>query len=122
MAATKSLPAPVAPAVASGSGEATEFPPDALALPAEAVTRKVSGKTFDVQFRNGTRWRLEFKGNGYLFVNASGGSTSGPWRAEESRICSQMRGSAASCNEVREQGPRLYLKRDNGDVIELKPQ
>jgi hypothetical protein len=33
-----------------------------------------------------------------------------------------MRGGSASCNEVREQGQRLYVKRDNGDVIALDPQ
>jgi hypothetical protein len=33
-----------------------------------------------------------------------------------------MKETTASCNEVREQGQRLYLKRDNGDVIVLNPQ
>jgi len=73
--------------------------------------------------QNGIRWRLDYKSNGYLFVNVSNGmATSGPWRAEDGRLCTHMRGGSASCNEVREQGQRLYLKRDNGDVIALNPQ
>jgi hypothetical protein len=117
-------PTPVAAAaVTSASAAPSEFPADAQPLSADGVARKVSGKTFDVQLQNGSKWRLEYESNGYLFFNASGGfATSGPWRAEDGRICSHMRGAAASCNEVREQGQRLYLKRDNGDVIALNPQ
>ena len=99
-----------------------DFPPDAVPLSAEAVSKKVSGTTFDTQLYDGTRVRLEYKANGYLFLNAPGFANSGPWRAEESRICSQMKNAAASCNEVREQGKQLYVKRDNGEVIALTPR
>ena len=122
--------APVGGAVAAGaatnSGAAVasaDFPGDAQPLSAEAVTRRVSGRTFDTQLRDGTRVRLEYKSNGYLFVNAAGGyASSGPWRAEDGRICSQMKGAAASCNEVREQGQRLFVRRDNGEMIALDPR
>jgi len=67
--------------------------------------------------------RLEYKSNGYLFINAASGyASSGPWRAEDGRICSQMKGAAASCNEVREQGQRLFVRRDNGEMIALYPR
>jgi hypothetical protein len=116
-------PAPAIPTPApAGSVWPTEFPPDAVALSADAVAKKISSKTFETQLRDGTRVRLEYKGNGYVFLNAPGYAYSGPWRAEESRICSHMRNSAASCNDVRELGQTLYLKRDNGEVIALNPQ
>jgi hypothetical protein len=100
-----------------------DFPADAQPLSADGVTRKVAGKTFDTQLRDGTRVRLEYKSNGYLFVNAASGyAGSGPWRAEDGRICSQMKGAAASCNDVREQGQRLFLRRDNGEMIALDPR
>jgi hypothetical protein len=108
-------------AVPSQPGVLTEFPRDATPISAEALSRKISGKTFNSQISSGARLRLEYKANGYLFVNAPGYNVSGPWRAEESRICSQMRGSPASCNEVVERGPQLYLRRDNGEVMELNP-
>ena len=115
--------APVGTATAkNGSPASDDFPADTQALAADGVTRKISGKTFDWQMKNGTKVRLEYKSNGYVFVNAPGYANSGPWRVEESRICSHMRGAAASCNEVREQGQRLYLKRDNGEVIALDPR
>jgi len=121
--AARPSPAPVVTApVASTSGAPMDFPPDAVPLSAEAVSKKVSGTTFDTQLHNGTRVRLEYKANGYLFVNAPGFANSGPWRAEESRVCSQMRNDAASCNEVRERGRQLYVKRDNGEVIALTPR
>jgi|KBSSwiStaDraftv2_1062776.scaffolds.fasta_scaffold41034_4 hypothetical protein len=116
-------PAPAMPTPApAGSPGPTEFPADAVALSADAVAKKVSSRTFETQLRDGTRVRLEYKGNGYVFVNAPGYANSGSWRAEESRICSHMRNAAASCNEVRELGQTLYVKRDNGEVIALNPQ
>jgi hypothetical protein len=114
---------PTATGAAAASGGPTEFPADAQPVSAADLARKVSGRVFNVELQNGIRWRLDYKANGYLFVNVSNGmATSGPWRAEEGRLCTHMRGSSASCNEVREQGQRLYVKRDNGDVIALNPQ
>lgn len=129
-AAAARTTAPVAGPVAAGAATkndaapaSADFPADAQPLSADAVTRKVSGKTFDTQLRDGTRVRLEYKSNGYLFINAAGGyASSGPWRAEDGRICSQMKGAAASCNEVREQGQRLFVRRDNGEMIALDPR
>ena len=121
--AARPAPAPVVAApVPSASGAPMDFPADAMPLSAEAVSKKVSGVVFDTQLHDGTRVRLEYKGNGYLFLNAPGFANSGPWRAEESRICSQMKNAAASCNEVRERGRQLYVKRDNGEVIALNPR
>lgn len=122
--ARAAAPSATAPAAATATpGGPTEFPADAQPLSAADLARKVSGKVFNVELQNGIRWRLDYKTNGYLFVNVSNGmATSGPWRAEEGRLCTHMRGGSASCNEVREQGQRLYVKRDNGDVIALNPQ
>jgi hypothetical protein len=99
-----------------------DFPAEAQTLGADALAQRVSGRKFDVELPSGVRWRLEYKANGYLFVNTStGGAVSGPWRTEHGRLCSHMRGASPSCNEVREQGSRLYLKRDNGEMIVLNP-
>lgn len=111
-------PAPVTPV----AGGPREFPAGAAAFSAETLLQRLSGKTFNTQFQDGTRVRIEYKANGYVYANAPGYNNSGPWRTEESRICAQLRGAAASCNEVREHGQQLYLKRDNGEVIVLNPQ
>jgi len=117
-------PTPVAAAAATApAGAPSEFPAEAQPVSASDLARKVSGRIFNVELHNGVRWRLDYKTNGYLFVNVSNGAAvSGPWRAEDGRLCTHMRGGSASCNEVREQGQRLYLKRDNGEVIALNPQ
>jgi len=112
-----------AAAATASAGAPSEFPVDAQPLSASDLARKVSGKVFNVELHDGMRWRLDYKTSGYLFVNVSNGAAaSGPWRAEEGRLCTHMKGGSASCNEVREQGQRLYLKRDNGEVIALNPQ
>ena len=122
--ARPAAPAPTPPATATApAGAPSEFPADARPISADDLARKLSGKVFNVELQNGVRWRLDYKSNGYVFVNVStGGTASGPWRAEDGRVCTHIRGGSPSCNEVRDQGQRLYLKRDNGEVIALSPQ
>src|SRR4029453_12396437 len=80
-----------------------EFPAAGRPLPAGALKDAVAGKTFNVDLADGTRWRLEYKPNGYFFVNTSSGfNGTGQWRAEEGRLCAQLRGRDTSCNEVRD--------------------
>ena len=89
---------------AATNGPATasaDFPADAQPALRRRRGEQGVGRTFDVQLQNGTNVRLEYKSNGYLFVDAASGyANSGPWRAEDGRICSRMRGAEASCNEV----------------------
>jgi hypothetical protein len=98
-----------------------EFPAPSQPLTAAALKEAIAGKTFDVDLADGSHWRLEYKPNGYFFVNTgSGFNGTGEWRADEARLCSHLRGYPMSCNEVREAGGVLYLKRDSGEVIAFK--
>jgi hypothetical protein len=100
-----------------------EFPAEAKPVAAAALKESIAGRTFNVALADGTRWRLEYKANGYFFVNTSGGfNGAGDWRADDERLCSRLRGGQMSCNEVRSVGGLLFLKRDSGEVIALKPQ
>ena len=94
----------------------------AQARPAGAGLKDaLSGKTFNVDLADGTRWRLEYKANGYFFVNTSTGfNGTGDWRADEERLCTRLRGGEMSCNEVRDAAGTLYLRRNSGEVIALK--
>jgi hypothetical protein len=122
---TKSLLYPAvalfcAGAIAQGSMP-LEFPPDSKPLPAARLKDALAGKTFNVELADGTRWRLEYKTNGYFFVNTSTGfNGSGDWRTDDERLCSRLRGREPSCNEVRDAGGVLFLKRDSGEVIALR--
>ena len=79
------------------------------------------GKVFDVSLADGSSWRLEYKSNGYFFVNTSTGfNGSGQWQAEDGRLCGQLRGGDRSCNEVRFSQDRMHLKRNSGEVIQYR--
>jgi hypothetical protein len=98
-----------------------EFPADSKPLTAAALKDAIAGRTFNVDLADGSRWRLEYKANGYFFVNTSGGfNGTGDWRAEDERLCTRLRGGDLSCNEVRNAGGVLHLKRNSGEVIALK--
>jgi hypothetical protein len=100
-----------------------EFPAEAKPVAAATLKESIAGRTFNVALADGSRWRLEYKTNGYFFVNTSGGfNGTGDWRADDERLCSRLRGGQMSCNEVRALGGLLSLKRDSGEVIALKPQ
>ena len=98
-----------------------EFPADSKPLSAAALKDAIAGRTFNVELADGSRWRLEYKTNGYFFVNTSSGfNGTGDWRAEDARLRTRLRGGDLSCNEVRDAGGVLHLKRDSGEVIALK--
>jgi hypothetical protein len=98
-----------------------EFPAASKSVSAAVLKEAIAGKTFTVDLADGSHWRLEYKSNGYFFVNTSSGfNGSGDWRADEERLCTRLRGEALSCNEVRDVGGVLYLKRISGEVIVLK--
>jgi hypothetical protein len=100
-----------------------EFPATAKPLAAAALKDAIAGKIFKVDLADGTHWRLEYKANGYFFVNTSPGfNGTGDWRADDERLCARLRGREMSCNEVRDVGGVLHLKRDSGEVIALKPR
>lgn len=101
-----------------------EFPPG-LATPSdEAIKQRVEDKNFRVDLADGSNWKLQYKANGYYFVNTSTGfSDSGKWWVKDARFCTEPRKGTGGCNDVRDGGDgSLWLKRLNGDIIQLRPQ
>ena len=116
-------PTPAAPAPTTAPNVASDFPSDLPKPSADVLKQKLSGKTFAVKLANGTSWRLEYKSNGYYFVNTSTGfNGSGTWQTADGQLCGQPRGDAMTCNDVRERADGLVLKRQSGEVIVLVPQ
>lgn len=97
----------------------TEFPIDAVATSADDLRGRISGKVFKVKLADGTTWRLEYKANGYAFVDTSRGfRDTGKWRVEDSKLCSDWQKAPSGCSETRIKGEAIYLKRiSNGEVI-----
>lgn len=85
---------------------------------AEELKTILAGNNFTVDRPDGNHWRLQFKSNGYYFVNTSNGfADSGEWKTEDGKICSQPKRGAPACNEVRMDKGALTLKRTNGEII-----
>ena len=100
-----------------------EFPADGAAVAAAELKERFAGKVYKVTLADGTRWRLDYKSNGYFFVDTSTGFRgTGDWRADEGKLCARLRGNPESCNEVRQVGEVIYLKRDSGEIIAMAPQ
>lgn len=100
----------------------TTFPSDAVLLSPVSLHEALAGKVYTVKLADGTRWRWQFKGDGLFYLNVGTFSDSGKWSTKESALCSEGRQVAASCNEVRQLGSDLLLKRDNGTVVTMSPQ
>jgi Protein of unknown function (DUF995) len=111
--------------VASASAQTVpkEFPADGTPSSAAALKERFAGKVYAATLADGTRWRIDYKSNGYFFVDTSTGFRgTGDWHTDDGKLCSRLHGANASCNEVREVGEVIYLKRDSGEVIALSPK
>jgi hypothetical protein len=101
----------------------TEFPPEALPLAPAALQEAISGKVFSVKLTDGTSWRLDYKANGYFFINTSRGfADKGTWTVQESKLCGERQRAAPSCSEMRQLGKRLFMQHNTGEVVEFLVQ
>lgn len=99
------------------------FPEPATAPSAAELRDKLAGKVFRAKLADGGFWRLEYKANGYFFINThSGFSDTGKWQTKDGALCSEASKIKANCNEVRVHGDAIYLKRDSGEVVQLVAQ
>lgn len=101
----------------------TEFPADATQATDEALTERVAGKVLRAKIFDGTTWRLEYKKNGYLFLNTGGGfSDTGKWSTKDGQLCSEWKVvPTGGCFQTRISGNAIYIKRNNtGEVVALR--
>lgn len=99
----------------------TEFVADSVMPTDDALRMHVSGKVFKVKPAVGATWRLEYKANGYAFLNTSNGfSDSGKWRAEKGQLCNDWKKIPSNCSDTRLKDDVLYIKRvSNGEIVAL---
>jgi hypothetical protein len=100
---------------------ANDFPEGSTAPNATELRQFIAGKVFSVKTSTST-WRLQINGNGYFFINVGGFSDSGSWTTEDGKWCTKPQRSSASCNEMRLSGGVLFMKRDNGEIVQFAPQ
>lgn len=110
-------------AVAAQSAIPTDFPADATVLAADALQQRMTGKIFRARLTDGATWRLDYKVNGYVFLNTGTGySDTGKWVAKEGQLCSEWNRSPSSCLEARATNDAVYIKRvPSGEVVALRP-
>ncbi len=102
---------------------ALAFPAGASTPSAAEIRKYLEGKVLDAKLADGSTWRLEYKANGYFYVNSSMGfNSNGPWNTEDGKLCGRLQGRDHVCNEIRmHEGVMLY-KRDNGEVLKFLPR
>jgi hypothetical protein len=96
----------------------------AVPISGDALRQALSDRKYSVNLADGSSWKLEYKSNGYFFVNTSTGfNGSGTWKLEDGRLCTSGRDIPASCGFVQQRGDSLFMKRSsNGEIIELRPR
>lgn len=100
----------------------TEFPADTAPISDEALTERMAGKVYRAKLTDGATWRLEYKKNGYVFLNTGSGlSDSGKWSAKQGQLCSEWNRIPSSCQETRTNIEAVFIKRANGEVVALRP-
>lgn len=102
---------------------ALSFPTEATTLSAGEIKKRLEDRVFDVKLASGVTWRLEYKSNGYFYVNTSQGfNLSGTWSTEDGMLCAQIQGREHSCSEVRNHQDVVHVKRNSGEIIRLVPR
>lgn len=101
----------------------TEFPPDAVTLADDVLQQRMAGKVYRARLTDGATWRIDYKGNGYAFLNTgSGYSDSGKWWAKDGQLCLQWSRAPSGCLPTRGTADAVYIKRDsNGEVVAFRP-
>ena len=97
------------------------FPATSTVAIAQDLNARLSGKTFDAAYADGTRVQSRFGADGSLFASAPGFTDSGRWRVEDGKLCGSLRKIGEFCNEARFDAGALYLRRMNGEVIRYVP-
>jgi len=108
--------------VLAQSAPPAEFPSDAAPVAPEVLREQMGGKVYKATPADGPSWRLEYKANGYVFLDTSTGfRDSGKWRIEGTKLCAEWQRVSSSCAEARVRGGTVFVKRTSGEILALQP-
>jgi hypothetical protein len=97
--------------------------PDASTEPPAAELRKLlSDKAFDIKTARGAAWRIQIRDNGSFDITVGAFEDAGEWTTEDGKWCTRPRKGQPACNEMRVAGGSLYMKRDNGEIVQFLPR
>jgi len=109
----------VASSQAFAQTASTEFPSDAVPMSLAALQEGFAGKEYAVKPATGFGWSWDFKSDGVFYLSSGSFTDVGKWTVQESKLCTEGRKVKAGCNEIRQVGSDLYMKRDSGEVVKL---
>jgi hypothetical protein len=100
----------------------TDFPTDALPASADGLRTLIAGNVFHVRPADGSSWRIDYRANGYAFLDTGTGfRDTGTWRVEDGRLCTEWRKASSGCSEARLRGSSIYIRREsNREVVVLE--
>ena len=106
---------------AAEAAMSAEFPAEAQASSDQQLKESLSGHSFKASLKDGTGWRLQFKGD-YIFADISSGARdTGTWHIKDGKLCTEYRLFPSGCSEVRSLEKDVYLKRGStGEVVRLE--
>ena len=111
---------PILALLISSAALAQDFPEGSAQPNNDEIRKYLEDKVLDSKTADGTTWRLEYKSNGYFFINTSRRFNSdGKWQIEDGKLCGQLKGRDRACNEVRMHNGILLYKRDSGEIISI---
>lgn len=101
-----------------------EFPPDATAVSEDVLRTRVAGKVFNAQPAQGVSWKLDYRANGYMFLETSSGyRDTGTWSVEGDKLCGHWQKLGPSCSTTRVNDEVIYIKRvSNGEIVRMIAQ
>ena len=110
-------------ALAQAGAINTEFPADAENVEGDALRQRMAGKSFTAVAADGLEMRLQYKDNGFAFLDTSRGfRDTGKWRVEGKNVCTDWNRAPSGCSETRTRGELVHIRRvSNNEILLLKP-
>lgn len=100
----------------------TEFPAEALAVEDAALQQRLAGHVYRAQLADGATWRLDYRRNGYVYLNTgSGFSDTGKWSAQGGQMCIEWNRAPSGCLPTRATAGQVFIQRGNKEVVTLQP-
>lgn len=101
----------------------TDFPADAEMIEGDALRQRMAGKSFKAVAADGVEMRLQYKNDGFAFVDTSRGfRDTGKWRVEGKNVCVEWNRAPSGCSEARAKGEFVHIRRiSTPEVLTLKP-
>ena len=105
-------------ACAAPAPRVTEFPAGARTPSAAELGTLLRGKSTSAPMPDGSTIRVDYTaGSNDLTVFAAGRSDTGTWRAEDGKVCYDLKTFRSTCTEIRLVGQQMYGKRASGEVV-----